>query len=1193
MAKYKSEEARKRSASVGITPIPAAPREYRDDIGRFQDNYRDTLEEAAAVDSGWLNLGVGVGMGGVIGFGGLASIVGSGSVDPMNLGFKIANTILSRKPSDLVTAHALEDSPSFKEIQAMKVEFDEAFRDSNAAKFGAFVGEWVPAFFGMGAAAGLGRMMTMRLTPALLKSAGKRKLLNSFSTKTAEALTRAGDDMASNIARRGTDVVGGIPMFERTMMAVGNSMGFGTFEAVRTLGKTGKPEVALKEAAVMIPLGVGLEMGLVGAGRALFPSFRTGAVDTAKAWKKWKELNPKLQDEILAGDIDALAMRDGNLAIVQKGVKGESYLTEGEKAINELVNLEIAESIPGLSKAITLTGGDIAPREAKVMLQKYLQNYKSADIDGIVKDMRAVATVKSPRSGGVNFPDEAALKKEVKVRVDAINKAEKHLRHSVANLNALDESMISPNLRRMLDDTPVSAAQRLDELGHKSNVYARLARRQANSGKFVAPAVRLKQLDLETRKFMFSVYGDVLEGFRLKWAESPGSLGKRLGVSGIKVVELTELAENEIKAIRSKIFHSLNGASTEIARLGRGNKKLPHHVDGSVMTEKNRHWVPVRDAYEDGGLDAVRRDFGDGIASVWDEHVVQNLEYFGQQLKNLGINSMMSDVELGMLGTKAYFPHVMRRTADWKQAEKQIIKALTRQGKSVTEARQIIASGDWKRTGLRKWGTIDQQRKMTGTTRQKSDMGIPLEEDPLVALRDHLDASVVREAMGKRFGPNGEMGDFYKAAIIAEGGSETAAHQLLDTILFESASNQAAAKLSRMITSSQIVTKLAWAVIPNAFQTTITAIRFGPKAALKGTKAGIQDAISNFRMLKHFQSSLASADKETIAASLGLMERSILAGKTIFEGNHPSSFPEEVAELFLKWTGFTMTERMNRVIAAHSGLAHTRDIIQKMAAGKLKGSNWVNSRRSLDSLGIDVEKILKRYKATGNLGLNPEEINQVITQSVKQTQFSTGILDVPPGWRTPMGKVLFQFKTFAFSAGKTMRDQVWREFDQGNYKPFLYFMTIGSVSGEAIGAVTSLAKGRPRDTPNGPMRIVEDISNFGGFGIAKNIADAAMYGQIAEMILGPAASTLIGGIQNAAQKGPLDALVAGAKREPTIQVAGRLLEASAAGAALLTGSVGSLTGGWDFTPEEEEKVERKYKSTSGFDAFREEVGRLK
>ena len=79
---------------------------------------------------------------------------------------------------------------------------------------------------------------------------------------------------------------------------------------------------------------------------------------------------------------------------------------------------------------------------------------------------------------------------------------------------------------------------------------------------------------------------------------------------------------------------------------------------------------------------------------------------------------MMSETELGWLGTKAYFPQTVKRSTDYAQAEKKMMTALMRQGKTSTEAREIINTGDWKRTGLRQFGSIDQQRRIPGAPHQ-------------------------------------------------------------------------------------------------------------------------------------------------------------------------------------------------------------------------------------------------------------------------------------------------------------------------------------------------------------------------------------------------------------------------------------------------------------------------------------------
>ena len=41
-------------------PIPKVSRDFKDDIGRFQDSYRGFFEAVEEIDSEWLNAGVGL-----------------------------------------------------------------------------------------------------------------------------------------------------------------------------------------------------------------------------------------------------------------------------------------------------------------------------------------------------------------------------------------------------------------------------------------------------------------------------------------------------------------------------------------------------------------------------------------------------------------------------------------------------------------------------------------------------------------------------------------------------------------------------------------------------------------------------------------------------------------------------------------------------------------------------------------------------------------------------------------------------------------------------------------------------------------------------------------------------------------------------------------------------------------------------
>jgi hypothetical protein len=290
-----------------------------------------------------------------------------------------------------------------------------------------------------------------------------------------------------------------------------------------------------------------------------------------------------------------------------------------------------------------------------------------------------------------------------------------------------------------------------------------------------------------------------------------------------------------------------------------------------------------------------------------------------------------------------------------------------------------------------------------------------------------------------------------------------------------------------------------------------------------GMAIGAGDVAAGTRWTKYWESldnftkSLGSSEKDIITATVGIMDKSLLSAAEIYKGARPRTLMEKIAEVPLKATGFAMEERAWRIGAAHAGLLDVKNTISKVAQGSLKGQNLTAARRSMDSLGVDLDQVMKRYQVTGSLGLTGEEISQIANHSIKQTQFTTGVLDIPPGWKTPMGKLFAQFKSFSFNAGKITRDQVLREFDHGNYRPLVYFLALGGMSGEAISATVDWAKGRNHKGIDGPAGLLNAISHQGGLGLALSAAQSAYYGRPIEWAMGPTVSDIGGLAKGVAQ----------------------------------------------------------------------------
>lgn len=1152
-----------------------------DDTGSHA--FRKAMEATARQESSTLNAVTGALMKGMHEVGSLTTSIPSMlPLNPSNVPFKALDAFASGKITDLIRPQFIGTGPAQQELDKMLAQADEVFEGSDAYEWSRFVAEWVPALF-MGAhAASWSRKALMATAPMLLKTMGQRQLLNRFSTRAGTAMAKAGDELATSAMRRAKgETVGAIPALERSLMAIGNGMGIGGFEAIRELSQTGNLETSLKHGAAIAATGAVGEMALVGAGRILFPSFRK-TVDLPKLRERWAKVGPKLQADILAGDVKALRARGQAIYLTPRAKGKVDFLTKGEKALSELSDegaMELADGFNDMTKLMTVA-------ERSKRLKQVAKSYTEYNINGLSKKMG----IFDDRLEGL-LEDEAleeiskaGIRKTIagrrrafKAKANKIHKAEQELRAAYNNTEALNFAItVEPNLRMALDDTPISPQLLLERSRNVSDAIAISA-----AGKWLSTGKSPRSMDVMARqganalnRTWLSLNANLLEAHRLNWLESPGGVGRRVGVAGLKFVETHHQAQTEARLIMPKLHIALDEMNEKLISLLKArNPKL--------ITKDNAHLRPIRNAYEHGGLKQVEAEFGPEVTQIWEKDVFRNLDWLGKANRSVGNNFVMSDSELQLLGVNSYFPQVVKKSLDYGKLEKQFANSLALQGKSDREITKIITEGGWRRDGAQKFGTIDQQRMLPGTTDQKlagtygtpsgkAKVGIPLEDDPLVALKDHMDHSVTRYVLGKRFGPNFEMGSAFKAAIMDEGGSEAAANQLVNSALFQDIPNQFAAKLAANVTAYQQVAKLSWAALPNAFQSVMTGIRLGPEATTKAIIASNKDLLSNVRMMKQFKGTLATTDKEVIAQTLGFLEKSLLSSKTIFEGSRPKTLMEGVSDYALRLYQFTRTERMNRMIAGHAALMDTRLTLEKIANGKLRGEAYGHARRGLDSLGINIDQVMARYNATGRLGLTPEQLDSVIVNGVKQTQFSTGTMDIPPKWRTPAGRVIMQFKSFAFNAGRLVRDQILREFDQGNYKPFLYAMSLGGITGEAVGLTLDLVKGRPSSAPNGPWRILEDLSNWGGLGLAKSVADGALYGRTLETFAGPTMSDIAGiGIT-----GPVQAMATGKPskalkpftRQPAPQLFKRSMEI---GAGLLDASIDVFESGWDFdfTPE--------------------------
>ena len=205
---------------------------------------------------------------------------------------------------------------------------------------------------------------------------------------------------------------------------------------------------------------------------------------------------------------------------------------------------------------------------------------------------------------------------------------------------------------------------------------------------------------------------------------------------------------------------------------------------------------------------------------------------------------------------------------------------------------------------------------------------------------------------------------------------------------------------------------------------------------------------------------------------------------------------------FLRYVGFTATEKANRTVATNAGIIYASKTLQKLKRNPL---NRVYRTR-LEELKINPDEALKKGYLTDNELLMAGQIMS------EKTQFRNRPIDLPAFVASPEGKLIFQFKTFAYHQTKLLKDRFLQQIRNNNYsglaRDLMILSTVFPLTGEIIADIRSLITGQERKT-EAFDRYLENLITVGGMGILSDTIQSASWGRLSEYILGPAVSSTI------------------------------------------------------------------------------------
>ena len=333
----------------------------------------------------------------------------------------------------------------------------------------------------------------------------------------------------------------------------------------------------------------------------------------------------------------------------------------------------------------------------------------------------------------------------------------------------------------------------------------------------------------------------------------------------------------------------------------------------------------------------------------------------------------------------------------------------------------------------------------------------------------------------------------------------------------------------------ETVTKLGLSAVSQGSQGLTGVVRTQFKDSFKNTIASFKDP-----------------DAQMFALESGAILSNVVrdAASTLFGGGSAGT------QKFLNLVGFTKMDVNARVFGAMQGAAfaeHQSDKMFKLftefSKSGVKSPEVAKIEQKLLSIGIDPRDII----AQGGRLTTDQKL--LAANSVAfDVNFWGDSLSLPAFFKTPHGRVITQFKSFAYQQTRFIRKSViepWVKY--GDSGPALRFALLIPLGGEAIADIKSILRNKPR-TDDQAVRLLENIAQAGGFGLVADAYLQATRGMssLASFAVGPAYTDVLSGV---------NALAEATEGNP--KKAGEQLVRSAPGIAAATplGPVGAAVAG--------------------------------
>jgi hypothetical protein len=420
--------------------------------------------------------------------------------------------------------------------------------------------------------------------------------------------------------------------------------------------------------------------------------------------------------------------------------------------------------------------------------------------------------------------------------------------------------------------------------------------------------------------------------------------------------------------------------------------------------------------------------------------------------------------------------------ADSGARRERLLDYLVKSGQAVDHAAAFDKLLRWKRD-VKRHGNLEFERVVN----------LPFyDPDPVRVLPHHVVSAGVRLAQVATFGQESQAIHEQVYKIAQAGGRAAEVQKAVDRMIgVIEQGNSWDVRLARTLTAMNTL-KLGLAAIPNSTQgvlNSMLAADLGSLVAGLRVSFGEQGRAVAVRSGATIEPVLAEMTREF--GEGGLLRRLPIVG------------PHLTIDNYLKSVGFAATERFNRTLAANVGFSWAGKNFERLKARPKDAQ----ARKFLTELGIDADGALKAG------GLTEEDLLRAAKKFSDVTQFRSRPQDMPEFASTPWGRVVFQFKSFAFHQAQLVAKQTAGELRSGNVgrgtRNLLILGALFPAAGQLVKILRNGITGREdKEFESAWAAWWDAMGQAGALGIMMDGTRAAMSGRVGRVtgfLAGPSA----------------------------------------------------------------------------------------